>query len=403
MIASDASGRDERVMLDFDQIIDPLGAQVFLRDYWLRQSVHIPGRAGRFTALLTWDALNGMLQQHRLTPPRLKLYKDGKPLDPSHYLTPAMFGVPRVDAGRLVLSLAQGASLILDDVQEMAPHVRDLMGAFQDALQTDAFANLYAGWHNNQAFSRHWDPQEAIVLQLAGRKRWRVYHPTRPNPLQNDEAPPPTGQPVWEGTLNDGDVLYIPRGWWHEAFPLGEPSLHLTVSLTPPTALDYLGWVMSRLRNHVELRASLPPAGNGAWRGDMTAKISALVTDALAAAPLEEFQRQWEANMRPNPYIHLPDAPYEQLAALTETSLVRLASLHRLSFAQAGENFEFAAAGRLWTVPRPLQPALARLQNNREVAVRELGRALTDAGARADLLKSLNVLAQAGVVLARKG
>jgi len=390
-------------MLDFDQIMAPLGAQVFLRDYWLRQFVHIRGKAGRFTALLTWDALNGMLQQHRLTPPRLKLYKDGQPLDPSQYLTPAMFGVPRVDAGRLILSLAEGASLILDDVQEMAPHVRDLMGAFQDALQTDAFANLYAGWHNNNAFNRHWDPQEAIVLQLAGRKRWRVYRPTRPNPLQNDDAPPPTVPPAWEGTLNDGDVLYIPRGWWHEAVPLGEPSLHLTVSLTPPTALDYLGWVMSRLRNHAELRAGLQPAGNGTRQGDMAAKISALVTDALRAAPLEEFQLQWEANMRPNPHIRLPDAPYDQLAALSETSLVRLASLHRLAFARVGENFEFAAAGRLWTVPKALQPALAQLQNNRECAVRELGLALTDAGAKADLLKSLGVLAQAGVVLARKG
>ena len=124
-------------MLDFAQIMAPLGPAVFLKDYWLKQFVHIPGSAGRFTALLTWDGLNGILQQHRLTPPRLKLYKDGQPLDPSQYLTPAMFGVPRVDAGRLVLSLAQGASLIIDDVQEMAPHVRDLMGVFQDALQTD--------------------------------------------------------------------------------------------------------------------------------------------------------------------------------------------------------------------------------------------------------------------------
>ena len=82
---------------------------------------------------------------------------------------------------------------------------------------------------------------------------------------------------------------------------------------------------------------------------------------------------------------------------------MRLASLHRLSFAQVGENFEFAAAGRLWTVPKALQPALAQLQNNRECAVRELAAALTDARARADLLKSLDVLAHAGVVLARKG
>ncbi len=390
-------------MLDFAQIMAPLGPAVFLKDYWLKQFVHIPGSAGRFTALLTWDGLNGILQQHRLTPPRLKLYKDGQPLDPSQYLTPAMFGVPRVDAGRLVLSLAQGASLIIDDVQEMAPHVRDLMGVFQDALQTDAFANLYAGWHNNNAFNRHWDPQEAIVLQLAGRKKWRVYRPTRLHPLQNDGDTPPPGVPAWEGTLNDGDVLYVPRGWWHEAFPLGEPSLHLTVSLTPPTALDYLGWVMSRLANHAELRASLPPAGDGTWRPKTEMQIAALVADALRAARLEEFQRQWEANMRPNPYINLPNAPYEQLAAVGETSLVRLASLHRLALARVGENFEFAAAGRVWTVPKTLQPALAKLQNNRELAVSELASVLSDASSRNDLLKSLNVMAQAGVVLARKG
>lgn len=314
-----------------------------------------------------------------------------------------MFGVPRLDAGGLAIALAQGASLILDDAQELAPRVRALMSTFQDTLSTDAFANLYAGWHSQNAFNRHWDPQEAMVLQLAGRKKWRIYRPTRLHPLQNDsETPVPPSVPVWEGVLNDGDVLYIPRGWWHDAFPLNEPSLHLTVSLTPPTALDYLGWVMSRLRAHADLRASLPPAGDGAWQTDMTAKISTLVTDALRAAPVAEFQRQWDANIRPNPHIHLPGAPYEQLAPLSETSRVRLASLHRLSFSPLGENFEFAAAGRLWTVPKVLEPALAKLKNNREFTLAELAAGLTSAAAKSDLVKSLTVLAQAGIVLVRK-
>lgn len=391
------------MMLEFNSVVAPLGAEAFLRDYWLKQFVHIQGTAGRFTPLLRWEELNAILEQHRLTPPRLKLYKDGQPLDPSLYLTPAMFGVPRLDAGRLAVALAQGASLILDDAQELTPQVRDLMGAFQDALSTDAFANLYAGWHSQNAFTRHWDPQEAMVLQLAGRKTWRVWRPTRLHPLQNDSetAPAPTVPPVWEGVLNDGDVLYIPRGWWHEAFPLNEPSLHLTVSLTPPTALDYLGWVMSRLRSHAELRASLPPPGP--WQTEMTGKIASLIGEALRAAPLAEFQRQWEANIRPDPHIHLPAAPYEQLAPLSETSLVRLAALHRLSLSPLGENFEFAAAGRLWTVPKSLQPALAKLHNNREFTVAELASALPDPAAKSDLLKSLTVLAQAGLVLARKG
>jgi hypothetical protein len=134
----------------------------------------------------------------------------------------------------------------------------------------------------------------------------------------------------------------------------------------------------------------------------MTTKISTLVTDALRAAPVAEFQRQWDANIRPNPHIHLPGAPYEQLAPLSETSRVRLASLHRLSFSPLGENFEFAAAGRLWTVPKVLEPALAKLKNNREFTLAELAAGLTSAAAKSDLVKSLTVLAQAGIVLVRK-
>ena len=88
-------------MTGFDQVVAPLGADAFLKNYWLKSFVHIPGEAGRFAELLSWDELNAVLEQHRLTPPRLKLYKDGQPLDPAQYLTPAMFGVPRLDAGGL--------------------------------------------------------------------------------------------------------------------------------------------------------------------------------------------------------------------------------------------------------------------------------------------------------------
>ncbi|HET7085956.1 MAG TPA: cupin domain-containing protein [Rhizomicrobium sp.] len=386
-------------MTQFDQLVSPLGADVFLREHWLKSPAHIAGKKGRFADLLSWGELSAILEQHRLTPPRLKLYRDGQPVDPGHYLTPAMFGVPRLDAGGLAVCLAQGASLILDDAQELAPKLRDLMHVFQDALHTDAFANLYAGWHTQQAFNRHWDAQEAIVLQLQGRKHWKVYHPTRLHPLKNDlePPPPPSGAPAWDGILNDGDVLYIPRGWWHEAFPLNEPSLHLTVSLTPPTTLDYLGWVMSRLRAHAELRASLP-AHDAAAQGAAASAVSSLVSDALRQAPLSDFLREWDANIRPSPHIRLPQAAYEQFSAINQNSRIRLASLHRLSFSAQGADFAFIAAGRMWTVPKALQPALAQLQNNREIAVAELAAALPPS-AKADLLKSLGVLAQAGVVL----
>ena len=390
-------------MTGFDQVVAPLGADAFLQNYWLKSFVHIPGQAGRFTGLLAWEELNAILEQHRLTPPRLKLYKDGQPLDPAQYLTPAAFGVPRLDAGGLATSLAQGASLILDDAQEVAPRVRELIQSFQDALHTDAFANLYAGWHSQKAFHIHWDPQEAFVIQLAGRKRWRVYQPTRPHPLKNDIEPPPqpAGNPAWEGVLADGDTLYIPRGWWHEAFPLNEPSLHLTISLTPPTGIDYLGWVLSQLRQHAELRASLPNTAGP--QSEIAKRIPQLVADALGHASLKDFLREWDANIRPNPHIRLPGAPYEQLAPIEEDSRIRLASLHRLPFAPQGADFEFRAAGRLWSVPASLHPVLVRLHNAKSFTLAELSTALSNASAKEDLIKSLSVLARAGVVLVEKG
>lgn len=390
-------------MTGFDQVVAPMGTSAFFKNYWLKNFVHIPGQAGRFTDLLTWSELNAILEQHRLTPPRLKIYKDGQPVDPAQYLTPAMFGVPRLDAGGLISSLAHGASLILDDVQELAPRVRELMQSFQDTLHTDCYANLYAGWHSQKAFQLHWDPQEAFVIQLCGRKRWRLYRPTRLHPLKNDIEPPPQpgGNPDWEGLLADGDTLYIPRGWWHDAFPLNEPSLHLTISPTPPTSLDYLGWVMAQLRRHPELRASLPAEAEA--RDEIAKRISQAVMKALHQSPLEAFLRQWDANIRPNPHIRLPGAPYDQLSPIGVDSRIRLASLHRLAFARNGEHFEFHGAGRLWNVPATLHPALALLHNARPFTLKELAAALPDPSAKEDLVRSLTVLARAGVVLVEKG
>ena len=118
---------------------------------------------------------------------------------------------------------------------------------------------------------------------------------------------------------------------------------------------------------------------------------------------MPEFLGEWDANIRPNPHIRLPHAAYEQLSAVTDDSRIRLAALHRLSIGAQGPDFEFAAGGRLWTVPKSLVPALARLRNASDVTLGELAGALPDPAARGDLVKSLGVLAQAGVVLVEKG
>lgn len=391
-------------MLDFDSVIAPLGREKFLRDHWNKAFVRLQGPADRFHGLFGWDELNAVLEQHRLTPPRVLLYKDGQAVDPARYITPPHLGTPRLDSGGLAVCLAEGATLILNDVQEVSPKLRALMNVFQEALHTDTFANLYAGWHVQKAFDLHWDPQDSIILQLSGKKRWAVYKPTRPHPLEDDVDKParPDTDPVWEGVLKEGEVLYIPRGWWHVVHPLNEPSLHLTVSLTPPKGIDLLGWAVSKLRRHAEVRADLPALKGGADQAQVLAKLRALLDEALADGAMGEFLQQWDGNIGHAPHINLPRSPYEQFAALGDDSKVRLATLHKLVLQPFNGAFEFKAVNKLWTVPATLAPVLQQIHNARAISVAELAAQLANDAEREDLKKSLAVLARAGVVLVEK-
>jgi lysine-specific demethylase/histidyl-hydroxylase NO66 len=72
-----------------------------------------------------------------------------------------------------------------------------------------------------QGFAPHYDDIEAFVLQLEGKKRWRVYKPLKkqdvlPRFSSNNFSQADVKDPVIDVTLEAGDLLYFPRGWIHQ-------------------------------------------------------------------------------------------------------------------------------------------------------------------------------------------
>ena len=56
---------------------------------------------------------------------------------------------------------------------------------------------------------------------------------------------------VWSGTMHTGDVMHIPRGWWHQGTRTGSGagfSLHATFGLTQRTGVDWLAWIADQAR-----------------------------------------------------------------------------------------------------------------------------------------------------------
>src|SRR5882724_10508666 len=121
-------------MLEFDHVIAPLTRDQFLADYWNKSFLVAKGTAGRFADLLGWDELNAILEQHRLSPPRFRLTREGRNIETFRYTTPSAGGIPRLNSGKLAACLSAGATLVLDCVEEMAPRVRQLAFSFRDAL-----------------------------------------------------------------------------------------------------------------------------------------------------------------------------------------------------------------------------------------------------------------------------
>ncbi|MFO1247833.1 MAG: cupin domain-containing protein [Alphaproteobacteria bacterium] len=392
-------------MLEFDDVIAPMTREQFLSQYWTRSFLVSKGTPGRFAGLMGWDELNAILEQHRLHPPRFRLLQDGRNVEAFCYSTPSGGGVPRINSGKLAACLAAGATLVLDGVEELTANVRHLTASFRDALHASNHVNLYAGWHGQKGLDLHFDTQEVMVMQVSGRKRWQVFKPTRVNPLPDDEeaAPRPTAPPVFDGVLEDGDMLYIPRGWWHVAFPLNEPSLHLTVATEPPLGTHLLAWLVSKLRDHEAVRAQVPWLEDAKGQAAYLEALQPLLAQLLTPQTLAEFRHEWEGALQPFPSIRLPAMPYVQAEPVGDGHRIRLAAAHHLHFTQSGGAWEFRVHGMAFGGISPnLLPALQMLGDTKAVPFAELCAGVENDAARASLRQLLAAMARAGIILLEK-
>jgi ribosomal protein L16 Arg81 hydroxylase len=402
ILAASFDLREQSVFPGFDDVISPLTREKFLTNYWGKSFVRLPGRPRRFESLLRWCELNQILEQHRLQPPRFRLFQDGRPVEPSRYLSLRAKGSPAtLKSADLRNCLYAGATLVLDQVDELAPRVRELAADFEDVLRIYTTVNLYAGWRTQRGFDLHWDSQDTIILQLDGRKHWKVYRPTRLHPLRNDVDKPsePKEDPVWDGILENGAMIYMPRGWWHVAYPVDEPSLHLTVTIAPAHGSQLLKWFVDQLKKHPEVRMDVPHLASSEEQQRYLARLHSLLVESWSDDLLDRFFADLDAKAPVRPHIRLPEGAVGN-AAMGPHSLVRLAVGRRLSFGALNgtESVSFRANDTRWQCSAEIVPALRALSHNRARSVRDLCSLLPTSEAVPKLKIFLTALAMGGVL-----
>ncbi len=371
--------------MTFDDIIQPLTVREFAETYLgVRYLLAKPGTP-RFKALVRWDEINHALERVRFSPQRLRLVQNAKTIPSSAYtfVDDDAGGGSSLDARRLERFLAGGATLSINKVDELFPEVQALAESVEELFRIQVGANLYAGWRTDNGFDLHWDRHDTLILQISGRKRWMVYEPTVDHPMDDrllTPPPKPTAPPVWEGLLEEGDFLYMPRGWWHVAFPLDEPTLHVTLGVRHRTGASMLKWIAAELNKHVEFRRDLPllesPDAQAAYAKRLRDLLTAAVTDDV----VERYMRIVEEVVPARPRVCLPDAAMRPAAStpvrLTPDTPLRLTAGGRLYLdpPESGRTVTFKVAGSEndWSCDMALMPALRLLRQARPTTLREM-------------------------------
>ncbi|MFE0187304.1 cupin domain-containing protein [Streptomyces sp. NPDC058989] len=344
-------------------------AEAFGRTYRLWPQV------GDFSDLFTWDDLNEIIARHRLEPPRLRLFDNGTQVPQHAYTHPVVSKRHtvwhRIEPGNLHRRLSEGASLVLDAVDSLHRGVEDLAEALERHFRTDVQVNLYASWTAKEGFGLHFDDHDVVVLQLEGAKRWRIHEPTRVDPLRVDvEAPePPHGQPVAEIVLRAGDMLYLPRGWWHAVAATEGRSLHLTCGLTPTTGADLLSWLAGQLRASAAVRANLPYLAS---REEQVAHLSVLLKEFTKALHDEVIEEFLFARGTMDPGRPMPSLPFVGGIPADESLHVRLTASGAWYEVDGEGRVMMSAGGQQWTFAALALNVVKHLAEGRTASLGEL-------------------------------
>ena len=158
-----------------------------------------------------------------LRTPAFRLVRDGKTLSAVDTCRRAGIGHRTIDdviqPNRVLELHAAGASMVLQGLQFTDPHLARVANNLALDLGHAVQVNAYLSPAAARGLELHFDYHDVFVLQLDGRKRWRVWEPlerTRRPVRAGPRVPMPTfdelGEPALDLTLTAGDCLYLPRG-----------------------------------------------------------------------------------------------------------------------------------------------------------------------------------------------
>jgi hypothetical protein len=198
---------------------------------------------------------------------------------------------------------ANGETVVLEQSDLSFPEVSEVARTLARCISTRVGANIYWSRKNVPGFGCHFDDHDVLILQVAGEKVWRIRGRVsfEPNPGSLYPIPDPLPTVQEEHLLKQGDVLFIPRGCWHDALARSHSTVHVTFGIFASTMFEYVEFLARAARleswalERIPLEISNEPSGRFPTREAEGFKRAA---EAFAAYILTTWQERYEEMRR---------------------------------------------------------------------------------------------------------
>lgn len=333
---------------------------------------------GLVRRLLTPARLLDVVMRRSLANPQFRCFKGGQELHPDAYLNPQVTlrgqTIPMADMRRLGSLLGEGATIILDQVNTFDPTMEVACRAMQWWAREHVQVNVYLTTNDSAGFDLHWDDHDVLIIQLDGEKEWEVRGISRPVPMFRDAERnnAPSEKIVWTGTMETGDVMHIPRGYWHKATRVGRgdgQSLHMTLGFAKRTGVSWLTWLADWSRQTELFRHDLDrwsaPDQQETQRQHLVEKATELIS---LRGPAEFLMLREQEALAPRHVPHLDIlGPLESVVCIADFPPRIEESSETVTVLGAGKKLTFAAKAI---------PALRLLLSGNPVRLDEAARAV---------------------------
>ncbi len=236
----------------FRSLLGPVSVETFCRDYWGRHPLLVRGGSDDFvTSLISLSQVEELLAIPRVFEQglvSLRAKGDSASLAPSA-------------VGDIYARMRQGASLQFRKMERFLPPQSPLRLLYRDmllALQHPGVSiSGFVTPPGTELLGAHHDETDVFTLQVAGRKRWRLFD-TISTEGRGNYAPDALGEPEHDFVLSPGDVLYHPRGCIHEVVCEDSLSFSIPIVFDPITWKTLLHQLVERLGDRPEFIEALP-------------------------------------------------------------------------------------------------------------------------------------------------